>query len=391
LLLLLPVAIALWVALAAPALAQEYSFTKVADSVTDGFDPFGFGGVSINTAGDVAFRAARFDADGFNTIGGIYRFNSAEGDTSTIVENRKKYPFVGFFPSMNDSGQVSFAARLRPDKKTFESPEVIFRGDGKKLTEIAATADEFAFFGFDTSINNGGEVAFKAELDQNSAGEFPEGLFSGDGDVISTHHLNTADIQLDGAPARFGGNDTRPSINDLGNIAFDESVQPGFDPGIFLGQLGTFATIFAPNGDFVEGPNLNDAGTVAFKRSFFDSVGGQFVIEIRTASGGAAAVVADTRGPFSEFGFRPPALNDNGQVAFHATLDDFSMGIFTGPDTVNDKVVATGDSLDGDTVDSLAFYEEGLNDSGELAFWAQFQDDFTLETRTAVFVATPVP
>jgi hypothetical protein len=30
---------------------------------------------------------------------------------------------------------------------------------------IASTADDFNFFGFDTSISNSGEVAFKAERD----------------------------------------------------------------------------------------------------------------------------------------------------------------------------------------------------------------------------------
>lgn len=34
--------------------------------------------------------------------------------------------------------------------------------------------------------------------------------------------------------------------------------------------------------------------------------------------------MVDTRGPFAEFGFRPPALNNAGDVAFLGTLDDFT-------------------------------------------------------------------
>ena len=40
---------------------------------------------------------------------------------------------------------------------------------------------------------------------------------------------------------------------------------------------------------------------------------------------------------------------------------------------------------------SLTFCEEGLNDSGQLAFTAFFEDPETFETRVAVFRATPVP
>jgi hypothetical protein len=37
-------------------------------------------------------------------------------------------------------------------------------------------------------------------------------------------------------------------------------------------------------------------------------------------------------------------------------------------------VIATGDTLDGSTVQNLTFCEEGLSDSGELAFVAQLDD-----------------
>jgi hypothetical protein len=79
-------------------------------------------------------------------------------------------------------------------------------------------------------------------------------------------------------------------------------------------------------------------------------------------------------------------------VAFHATLDDFSTsGIFVGPDPVEDRVIATGDTLDGSTVQNLTFCEEGLSGSGELAFVAQLEDPDTPEGfRTAVFRATPL-
>src|SRR5215203_6859666 len=39
--------------------APQYTFTKVADSAEDGFDPFSFECSAINNRGDIAFRTAR--------------------------------------------------------------------------------------------------------------------------------------------------------------------------------------------------------------------------------------------------------------------------------------------------------------------------------------------
>ena len=371
-------AVAILTAQAPPALAQEYSFTKLADSTEDNFEPFSFGCASINAGGDVAFRAGRLAADGFNTTPGIYRVNAVDGSITTIAEDSKRFNFIGRNPSMNDLGQVSFAARIDGGKKA--DTESILRGSGKKLTTIASTADEFNFFGFDTSISDSGEVAFKAELDEEF--NFDEGLFSGSGRGTTTHYLAST--------SQFDGDDSRPSINNLGDIAFAESID--FDDGIFAGQEGVFRTIEAPDPDVsVQEPTYNDGGTAAYERSFFDEANQEFVSEIVKNDGAQRTTVADTRGAFGSFGFRPPAINSAGDVAFAATLDDFvTQGIFTGSDPVTDRVIATGDTLDGRTVQGLTFCEEGLNDSGQLGFIAMLEDvDAPNGFRMAVFRATP--
>jgi hypothetical protein len=375
-------ALALLGALVTPAQAATYAFTKMADSVRDNFNPESFTSSSINNRGDIALRAGRTTPDGLNSFDGIYRAN-ANGTLTTIVEDpdRDRFGFLGNNPSMNDLGDVSFAANLAPGLD-----EAILRGDGKKLTTIATTTKQFNFFGFDTSVNNSGEVAFKGELDT-----FEEGLFSGSGGRVSTHYLNSADVSLDGRPARFGGNDSRPSINNVGAIGFDESIQPDFDRGIFAGSTGTFRTIAAPDPSrSVEVPVLNDGGTAAFQTSFFDQTG-QFVSAIVTDDGATERTIADTTGPFGAFGFRPPALNNHGDVAFSATLDDFlTSGIFVGARAVQDRVIATGDKLDGARVISLTFSEEGLNDLGQLALIVRLEDPSAPNgSRTAVFRATP--
>jgi hypothetical protein len=318
---------------ASPAAAQEYAVVKVADSVQDGLDPFSFGCSSVNARGDVAFRAGRVALDGFNVADAIYRVNASDGRLVTIVEDEKRFDFISRNPSMNDLGEVSFAANLD------NGNEAIYRGNGRKLVQIASTAREFNFFGFDTAVNDAGVVAFKAELDEEFG--FDEGLFSGSGKRITTHYLAST--------SQFDGTDSRPSINDPGAIAFEESVD--FTSGIFVTAGTGFTTIAAPDPDrFVGEPVLNDGGTAAFETSFFDEATQEFVTAIVTGNGGPLTTVVDTTGPFSSFGFRPPALNDGGEVAFLATLDDFTTtGIFVGPDAVEDRVIATGDTLDGST------------------------------------------
>jgi hypothetical protein len=369
-------AVAILTGLAPSALAQEYSFTKLADSTEDNFEPFSFGCASINAGGDVAFRAGRLAADGFNTTPGIYRVNAVDGSITTIAEDAKPFNFIGRNPSMNDLGQVSFAARIDGGKK--EDTESILRGSGKKLTTIASTADEFDFFGFDTSISNSGEVAFKAELDPEF--NFDEGLFSGSGKGTTTHYLAST--------SQFDGDDSRPSISNLGDIAFAESID--FDDGIFAGREGAFRTIEAPDPNVsVQEPTYNDGGTAAYERSFFDEANQEFVSEIVKNDGVQRTTVADTRGAFGSLGFRPPAINNAGDVAFEATLDDVTEGIFTGGDPVTDRVIATDDTLDGRMVQGLTFCEEGLNDSGQLGFIAMLEDlDSPDGFRMAVFRAT---
>jgi len=114
------------------------------------------------------------------------------------------------------------------------------------------------------------------------------------------------------------------------------------------------------------GTAINDSNTVAFLADL--DAGGSGIF---TSSGGAITTVADTSGPFSSFEVESTAINDSGTVAFLANLDAGGAGIFTGLDSVVDQVIATGDLLFGSTVTSLSFSKTGLNNSGQVAFFAR--------------------
>jgi 3',5'-cyclic AMP phosphodiesterase CpdA len=286
-------------------------------------------------------------------------------------------------------GDVAFAVRqINRDNSEVQG---IMRGAGKKPDTIATTADGFNRFGFEPTVNNSGVVAFKAKLNTIDTFDFESGLFSGqDGkqpNITTYYRSSTSQF------SEFGSL-SRPSINNLGNIAFEEAVDGTSASGIFVTAGAGFTTIAAADPNVIVGrPNLNDAGSVTFHRFFNDRAGEELV----RSDGGTLTVMADTSGPFQSFGFTftgftPPALNNNGETAFLADLDSGGSGIFVGPDAVADRVIATGDTLDGSTVTGLRFCDEGLNDSGQLAFQATFNDPSVPEgIRVAIYRASRAP
>ena len=69
-----------------------------------------------------------------------------------------------------------------------------------------------------------------------------------------------------------------------------------------------------------------------------------------------------------------PRINDNGLIVFAATLSfDFTAtGIFSGPDAVADRIIATGDGLFGGVVRDVQL--GGLDESNRVYFSYRLQD-----------------
>jgi hypothetical protein len=61
-------------------------------------------------------------------------------------------------------------------------------------------------------------------------------------------------------------------------------------------------------------------------------------------------------------------------------------GIYTGGTHPIDKVIEVGDPLFGSTVTGLEFFRSGINDAGQLAFFASLSDG-----RFAIVRADPAP
>jgi hypothetical protein len=173
-----------------------------------------------------------------------------------------------------------------------------------------------------------------------------------------------------------------PSVNASGTVAF----LAGFDSGgvgLFTGNGGPLTAITDTNSggfNFLGSPSINARGTVVFLGGYPSGQSGIF-----TGKGNQINAIAETTGGiFSSFGVRP-AINDRGAVAFQASLSSGELGIFTDPNPVDDKVVATGDTLNGSVVTFVGIIHQSLNDRGQIAFGASFSDG-----TTGVYVATPV-
>ncbi len=336
----------------------EYAFTKIADTtgpLTDiGATP------TINNSGTVAFGASSETSPD----GAIYVGNG--GPLTEIVNTNGQFSnlsFIGILAGdidINDFGEVAFFGELTAGGSG------IFVYSGGSITTIAETGGTYASFQpYGTSINNAGAVGFAADLQGGG-----DGVFTGDGTTVTTIADTTGP---------FSSIPYSPIINELGRVVFIASLDAG-GSGIFTsdgGPVTTIADTTGPLQSFTAGNYINDSGLVAFRATMDSGEEGVF-----TGNGGALTTIADTTGPFSVL--RDLAANNEGVVAIYAYLDAGGTGVFTGSDPVADKVIASGDPLDGSTVSSVQFHGYGINDNGQVAFTATLADG-----RKGVFIATP--
>jgi len=150
------------------------------------------------------------------------------------------------------------------------------------------------------------------------------------------------------------------TMNDNLVVAFIAQTKTGTQ-GIYRGSLTPLVQDGSSGVSLIFArPVINNSGRVAFLASI---------------NGGPASIYTTSDGvSFARAGQFPNnnglfAINDSGKVAY--TL---SGGIYTGVDLVADKVIVPGDSLDGSTLQGAISYMEGLNNSGQVVFFAQLAD-----------------
>lgn len=336
--------------------AATFTFTTIADT-TETFNDIlseplnpGSSGPSINNEGTVAF-AASLSPQSF----GI--FTGSGGTTTTIAQ----LPGILYNPVINDSDTVVYGER-RSAERAFSFLNV--QSSDGTFTTIDSRRDRI-FTTYSPDINNAGTVAFSATT-QGVPGPGAPFVFFQD---ISISNGNSTTIIASTTDPFFStlGN---PNLNESGTVVFSADLDAG-GSGIFTSSGDEIATLLDTSGLFSSFGDtaINNSNTIAFSADL--DAGGSGIF---TNSGGTITPIADTSGLFSSFGDEGVAINNSGTIAFLANLDAGGSGIFTGLDPVLDKVIATGDTLFGSTVTSLAFSTTGLNDLVQIAFYATLAD-----------------
>ncbi|HEX5229851.1 MAG TPA: choice-of-anchor tandem repeat NxxGxxAF-containing protein [Bryobacteraceae bacterium] len=342
----------------------EYTFTKILDNAPGSdFSLASFiGPFMINSHGTVAFTAAKSTTH--NT--GIY-IGSGNGPVSTVFEGGLTVgsPRVNWATGFNDSGTVVYAA------------------GGGIYTGTAAGGTPFQVVdvtqgsSIHPAINNAGTVAYgignTTIMTRNGSGAAQT--------LVSDSELPRAIALV--APMLVG-----LSINTGGTVAFyATNVQNT------TGNCSCALYTKGPSGAAAQGtpfqqnitavPQINDSGSVVFA-GIYQGVKGVFV-----ASGGQVGAAVDLSGQTLTLDTNNVTINANGEVAYFGNfILAHLQGIFTGPDNIKDKVIATGDPLFGSVVSEITPPQvpgKFLNDKGQIAFGYRLSNGLQ-----GVAVATPV-
>jgi hypothetical protein len=123
---------------------------------------------------------------------------------------------------------------------------------------------------------------------------------------------------------------------------------------------------------------MNEEGMVAFGATLRTGGSGIFAV----TDGGVTDLVAATA-PFD--GFRGALVNRTGLVAFSATARGGRLGVYAGADPVADRIIALGDPLFGSAVTEFALNPVSVNEAGQLAIRVRLADG-----RQTILRADPV-
>jgi uncharacterized protein (TIGR03437 family) len=349
--------------LAVPVFATDYTFTKITDdapgSTLGAFASF-LGPFLINNSGAVAFTTKPNN-------GNTSVYTGSGNGIALVFEGAVDFntPRLNWATGFNNSGIVVFQA-----------------GGGIYTSTAGATrfqvVDQTAGSALLPAINNAGTVAY---------GIGNTTIMTRTGAAAATTLLSDTDLPR--ANALSAPSLSGVSINNSGTVAFYangvQTALGGCNCGLFTKSASGSATQASP---FTQGidisPQINDTGAIAFAGTF-QQVKGVFV-----ASGGQVATLVDLGAQVVSLDTKNVSINNKGEVVYYAKfgISPSVQGIFTGPDKVADKVIATGDPLFGSVVMEVTNPQipgRYLNDNGQVAFTYRLSNGLN-----GVAVATPV-
>jgi hypothetical protein len=247
----------------------------------------------VNSNDEVSFWGSTLDDNGmehfgvFSASGGKVRVVASDGDRSPVAGTFIFFIFPSFDAINNDSGEILFQAGVFQDVLSGPEPFGLFLSTPDGMRKIVVSGDQIAggYTVFPASapagmLNNNGDVAFCADLD--NPGVTDSGLFLYSGGVIRK-------IVAQGDPSPIGGKFAtfldvslnemvrsgiqRPELNSSDQVVFKAKSGPkGRTPALFMASPTAILKIVAvgdvlPNGETIGEINtysLNEIGQVAF-------------------------------------------------------------------------------------------------------------------------------
>jgi hypothetical protein len=324
---------------------------------------------SINAAGQVVFTAAGGDAQHeFKQV--VFRGGVGSGLDEIVNTTQSTLSYIGPECTINDLGDVAFWGETSQSSNGADTTVVRYRESTQNFTTIASGAwtgnSQNATFKNvkGASINNAGAVAFAATPFNDT------GLHH---IVAGTGGSNWTYVDVDIPTNQNTG--YRYPLMRVESPTLDvlryKAVYP-FATYVKGGSLNPVTIALSPSSQFEWVPqfgSIRNTGGVSFVA---DPVGPtQWGVYV--GAGGAPMLHADTNGEFEYFG--QTAASSAG-VAFYAKKDLGGWGVYTGPSSIQDKVLAEGESILGHptTVSSIDLYPTAMNDKGQIAMRVLFED-----------------
>ena len=339
-----------------------YSFERRADTSAQ-FSTFS-PNIGLNAGGTVVFQATQ---DATLNLTGI--FTVVPGGTPVeLVNTAGPFSDFDFSVAINAVGAVAFHGTLDDGS---EGIFTVARGAAPVLVARSGQ-DGFAGFGRPT-LNASGTVAFVG--------------FGGGVRGIYTAPAGGTPVQRLSNAGPFDAFYFNAPITDAGRLAFTASLDNGSGSLSTLEPDGSLAEVANTDGPIVSlfnqgQPAVTDTGRVAFAAQL--DLGGEAVyLEI---SGGSPVEVLNTDGVFEDF--LGVDINAAGLLAFGAIVDgENTIRLFVQqPGESPQQLIGAGDTLDGSLVAGVSFGFPLLNDAGQIAFVAYLEDG-----RQGIYVASPVP
>jgi hypothetical protein len=388
----------------------------------------GFNAPVIIGGGSVAFGASVNDGN-FNFTSGLWsegdgigalRAVALEGDTAPTVGS---LAFTGFYDPersyvFNDLGDVAFLGELTGGIHAIYTDRE--RLVGPALLEIARVGQPAVdtdagrnYNGLDllsmAHIHSG--VAFKAQLTPGAApNDFPsDSIYNESFAVVLGNVAEVADpAPGTSRPIPLGTalftEFHAPTINDAGHIAFSATTNAGSSPGSIGGEgiwstspagmlravalagqsapgaPSTFSIIFGRNLQYDSVPVINDDGDVAFQATLNGLIAGNLRVGTWVERDGVVEKVAyeSESAPGTSSTFQrldEPLIDSAGLSAFTAEVADGKDGIWreTAPGVLT-MLALQGEPAPGTAFNYQNISELALNRTGDLAFLTQLSN-----------------